>query len=110
MIRFFFCLLLRMDLKIIFVLCQTTLENTASHVTDTLNNVKAQADVLATTIGKKWPSKSSSLDHPEEFQPFDSADVGLSEDQVIQSTFASTSTHLGQFLQSVKESKNHVYL
>ncbi|KAK3787233.1 hypothetical protein RRG08_055956 [Elysia crispata] len=73
---------------------QTTLENTASHVTDTLNNVKAQADVLATTIGKKWPSKSSSLDHPEEFQPFDSADVGLSEDQVIQSTFASTSTHL----------------
>ncbi|RUS78134.1 hypothetical protein EGW08_014107 [Elysia chlorotica] len=72
---------------------QATFEDTASKVTDTLNNVKTQADVLASTIGKSWPGKSSpSSSQVNEIQSFDT-DVGLSEDQVIQSTFASTSSH-----------------
>ncbi|GFO03900.1 Atypical kinase coq8a, mitochondrial [Plakobranchus ocellatus] len=90
---------------------QSTLENTAAQVTDTINTVKAQADVLASTIGKKWPPKSSDLDHVE-FRPSEPLDIELSEDQVIQSTFASTSTDsdvsepLPSVGQAAKEKRN----
>ena len=68
-------------------------------MTDTLNNVKAQADVLASTISQQWPTKVLKSDDPADFRPFESPDVGLSEDQVIQSTFA---TDFGQLINLIK--------
>lgn len=71
---------------------QSTLETTASQVSETLSNVKVQADVLASSLSKKWPPGKSSP--PSEHRAHDPPDVGLSEDQVIQSTFASNLSDL----------------